>query len=117
VNDELTAERIARNESLFRDANEQISTRADEFDVRDRVPFVCECATTTCTAVVRLSLDEYRAVRHDPRTFLTAPGHAATAGRWADVVERRPDYDVVRKVGLAGEIAEALDQSAVDLKD
>jgi hypothetical protein len=107
--DRLTEERVARNDALFRDANERIKTFAVEIDLRtDPVPFICECADTRCKEIVRLSLDEYEHVRSNPRWFINVPGHQVAARGAATVVERHSEYVVVEKVGHAGEVAEQL---------
>jgi len=69
----MTEERIARNDSIFRDANEQINAKAKEHatDEEQAVPFICECADEHCTTIVPLSLAEYEDVRTDSRQFLT----------------------------------------------
>ena len=51
-------ERIARNDSTFRDANEKIAAAAGKYELVEKVPFICECATESCTLIVRLSLAE-----------------------------------------------------------
>jgi hypothetical protein len=107
LNEELSAERVARNDMIFRDANEKISARAKELRVaQDPVPFLCECADTTCTDVILLNLDEYARVRKNEKHFLNAPGHDSAGGKWAQVVEEHGTYAVVEKVGRAGEIVE-----------
>src|SRR3954453_12569091 len=107
--DPVTEERIARNDALFRDANERIKTFAVEIELRaDPVPFICECADTRCQEIVRLSLDEYERVRSNPRWFINVPGHQVAALGAATVVERNTEYVVVEKVGHAGEVAEEL---------
>lgn len=104
--DRLTAERVARNQSTFRDANEKIVAAAGEIGVSQHaVPFICECAETSCTQVLLIDLAEYSAVRRHPRRFLHATGHHDDVGF---VVEMHGNYIVVEKTGLAGEIAEEL---------
>ena len=105
----LSAERIARNDAIFRDANEGISDAAEAAAVEEPVPFVCECADPSCREMVRMTLHEYREIREDPRTFLNVPGHEAAAQGWAQVVERHDRYVVVAKVGPAGDVAEQLE--------
>jgi hypothetical protein len=106
---ELSAERVAKNDAAFRDANEGIERAAVEHGVTERVPFLCECAEPTCTELVRLSLVDYEAVRAQPRWFINAPGHDAAGGSHVEVVGRRDGYVIVEKVGRAGEIVEELD--------
>jgi hypothetical protein len=102
------AERVAKNDAAFRQANERIQRAARDFGI-EHVPFICECADPSCTEVVRLSLDEYERVRADSRLFLNAVGHEASAHGYARVVSGDDRYVVVEKVGEAGEIAEQLD--------
>jgi hypothetical protein len=73
-----------RNERLFREANEKIAARRDELHLTGATPFLCECEDESCTAIVRLSVDEYRQVRAQPHTFVVVPGHP-TKGRPTDV--------------------------------
>lgn len=110
--DDANAERIARNEATFRAANEQIRDRAVEFALRDRVPFLCECADEGCAAVVSLSLDAYEYVRSDPTWFVAATGHNAAAGKAGALVERHSGYEIVAKLGRAAEVADDLDPRA-----
>ncbi|HEV2590418.1 MAG TPA: hypothetical protein VGU02_00870 [Gaiellaceae bacterium] len=104
--DRLTAERFARNQSTFRDANERIVKAAGEIGVDERaVPFICECAEEACTQVLLIDLAEYSAVRRHPRRFLHAAGHRDDVGT---LIEMHGSYIVVEKTGVAGEIAEEL---------
>jgi hypothetical protein len=105
----MTDERIARNEAVFREANERIRDAADRYDIRERVPFVCECAAETCTEILRLSLTEYEHVRSHPTWFVNAPGHHAPFAPAVQLVEERDGYVVAEKVGRAAEVAEELD--------
>ena len=103
----LSAERIARNDAIFRKANEGISAVAGE-EREEPVPFICECADPACRDIVLMTLAEYDAIRSNPRLFLKVPGHEAAAQGWAQVVERHDKYVVVQKVGVAGEVVEQL---------
>lgn len=110
--DDRTAERVARNDATFRAANEQISSRAEESGITEDVPFLCECADEACTEIVRLSSAEYERIRREPTWFLNARGHNAAGGAWVEVLERHRGYEVVGKVGHAGEVAQELDPRA-----
>lgn len=107
----MTEERIARNDSIFRDANEQINAKAKELDTDEEqaVPFICECADEHCTTIVPLSLGEYENVRTDSRQFLTVFGHERFEGL-VEVVSTNHNHLVVRKSGRAGDIAASLDR-------
>jgi hypothetical protein len=104
-----SAERVARNDATFREANERIEGVASRRAFSDEIPFICECADESCTKIVRLSFEDYEEVRAQPTHFLNAPGHDATAGPHAEVVDRRDGYIIVRKKGRAAEIVKALD--------
>src|SRR4051812_31156712 len=103
----LSAERIARNDAIFRKANEGISAAAGQ-DREEPVPFICECADPACRDIVLMTLLEYSTIRSNPRLFLNVPGHEAAAQGWGQVVEERDNYVVVEKVGIAGEVVEQL---------
>ncbi|MDX6407703.1 MAG: hypothetical protein QOE13_774 [Gaiellaceae bacterium] len=95
---ESIRERIAKNNYTFREANEQIRAKADEYDAPiERIPFLCECPVPECTEILRLTLPEYRGVRENPAQFFTVPGHEQADGAVARVVARQDDYVVVEK--------------------
>ena len=108
--DRLRAQRIAQNDSAFRDANERIGAAADAYNIQTAIPFICECADPVCTEIVMLKIDEYEEIRTDPRRFLNAPGHEATSEGTAVVVAQRDGYVIVQATGHAGDVAEALDE-------
>ena len=101
-------ERIARNDSTFRDANEKIAGAAEKYELVEEVPFICECATESCTVIVPFSLGEYEEVRSVPTRFFVAPGHQASEGV-ASLLYERDGYVVLEKEGRAGEVATELD--------
>ena len=108
--DERTQERVARNDAVFRAANEDIRETAVEQEFHGLVPFICECADETCTEIVQLTLPEYEEVRSHPRRFLNVHGHHVHARGTAAIVFERERYIVVEKRGYAGAVAEELDQ-------
>ena len=106
--EDLTAIRIAENQSRFREANEEIEAAADRMQLGGPIPFLCECPRPECTDLTRLSLDEYEEIRQFPRYFLTVPGHedlAVASGAAVVVAEEEGRYVTVEKIGVAGEIA------------
>jgi hypothetical protein len=103
----LSAERIARNDAIFRRANEGISAVAGE-QFEQPIPLICECADPACRDIVLMTPAEYGAIRSNPRLFLKVPGHEAAAQGWGQVVERHDNYVVVEKVGIAGDVVEQL---------
>ena len=91
------SEPIPRNDVLFREANERIRAKAEEYGVDIAVPFICECSDPTCLELVRLPLDEYRAIREHPARFFNVPGHEVHAP--ALLVMEGESYRVVENDG------------------
>ena len=58
-----------------RAANDRIADKAEQLRFVSRVPMLCECSTPACRTIVMVSLGEYRQIRENPDSFLTAPGH------------------------------------------
>lgn len=97
--------RIAQNEVVFREVNERIEELADQFGLKGRpLELVCECGDMSCTSKIRISASYYEEVRRDPTLFVIFPGHEAAGVE--EVVDKREDYEVVRKqAGGPAEIA------------
>ena len=110
---QLTAQRVAENEARVRKANERIEAVAERLqpDVR-LIPFVCECGRPECILTLRLSLDDYNAVRKDARWFICSPGHELIQAGHERVIETRDGYVIVEKQGKAADVAERLDPRA-----
>ena len=104
-----TLERIAENQSRFREANERIEQTADSMGLVGPIPFVCECPTPACTELVRIPLSDYESVRANDRRFFVLPGHekAAVQSGAGEVAgeDANGHYLLVDSIGLAGEIA------------
>ena len=91
--DELTRRRLERNEAVFRTVNEEIDERAE---TPSSLEYVCECADTHCSVTVRMTHDEYRAIRDGgPNRYFLVPGHERED--LERVLERHPEYAVVEK--------------------
>ena len=104
-----TAERVAENDAGFREANEAIQAKAVAWEMNGLLPVICECADTSCTDILHVTASGYEEVRANPRWFLNAPGHHVNGLGWAQVVATREGYEIVEKIGEAGEIVEELD--------
>jgi hypothetical protein len=104
---ELSTERAARNEVVFRDANERIEARREELTaIAGRTPFLCECSDVYCKAIIPMTLDEYEHVRDKANRFVLQPGHPTAEAKVVDETDR---YVVVEKQGVSREIAEEND--------
>jgi hypothetical protein len=86
-------ERLARNESVFRLINEQISKVSNP--PRRDIDLVCECAATKCIQPLHMNHQEYERLRQNPRRFAVLPGHEIPDIE--TVVERNDRYLVVEK--------------------
>jgi len=108
----MDAEQVARNDAVFRAANERIERAGADLRAVDPLPFICECAEPTCRELILLTRPEYEAVPGHPTWFAVAHGHEGGSDGASRVVERREVYVVVEKVGSAAGVAEALDPRA-----
>jgi hypothetical protein len=99
------ARKLARNEVVFREVNEEVRKAAGGHGPRDGhlYSFFCECSNRDCTLQVEVTTGEYEQVRADPLLFLVVPEHDLPAIE--EVVARSPRYWVVRKQGEGAEIA------------
>jgi hypothetical protein len=90
------AERIGRNEALFREVNENIERISATLEVSDeRLKIHCECGVPTCLDQLDVPVSHYERVRASPTLFLIRPGHQHAD--LEEVVEEHDGYYVVRK--------------------
>jgi hypothetical protein len=98
--------RIADNERTFRSINERLADGLRQVHHRpELLDFICECGSRSCAGRVTLSIPEYEEVRRDARSFAVLPGHVFREAE--DVVGGNERFQVVRKTGIAGAVAEA----------
>lgn len=97
-------ERLARNEAFFRELNERLVVGTPN-SVPDLV-VVCECADEDCAQRLTLRQGEYQKIRTDATYFVVTHGHADLGIE--EVVDRTDRFEVVRKRGVGGEVAEDL---------
>lgn len=100
--DRSDKERIAQNESIFREINERVEEIGTA--VEGPTEFLCECARTDCTERLVVPLDIYEQVRARSRHFLVVPGHERL--EYERVVDQGDGWLVVTKLGVVGEVAE-----------
>ena len=69
----LSTERLARNQTMFREVNERVNeVRSSTVSFGE---FVCECSDPSCTMSLWVSAGEYEAVRANPNRFMIARDH------------------------------------------
>lgn len=85
-------ERLAQNESRFREINESAQPQRER---QGAGRFVCECADRGCAAWIEVPPDHYAEVRANPRRFLVTPGHEIPDIE--RIAERRDGYLVIEK--------------------
>ena len=98
-------ERVAKNETLFREVNERVEEVAVGLTGADSqlIGFICECGRDDCAEPLELRHEQYESVRENPLRFLIVPGHEqADVER---VVERQARFLVVEKLGEGAQIA------------
>lgn len=100
--DRSDKERIAQNESIFREINERVEEIGTA--VEGPTEFLCECARTDCTERLVVPLDIYEQVRARSRHFLVVPGHERL--EYERVVDQGDGWLVVTKLGVVGDVAE-----------
>jgi hypothetical protein len=104
---EKVEDRLASNESVFREINEAIERGQWPGEEDASVRFRCECAQLGCNELLEASVHEYERVRAHGRRFLVVPGHERDDVEV--VVETRPGHLVVEKRGQAGATAAETD--------
>jgi hypothetical protein len=102
--DQPRKERVARNESTYRELNELIADRGDS---PRELLLLCECGDAECTDSFVLDSERYEAVRNDPRHFVLLRGHEISAAE--RVIERRGRCVVVEKVEEVSDVVEERD--------
>jgi hypothetical protein len=127
---ETTSERrLAENEAIFRQINEQVQTGYDETNrlaQEDGQPefmvsvasgstplqFYCECADEKCTQRFAISPQEYQDVHKNRKWFTVVPGHEVPSVE--TVVARKPTYTVVEKNAQPPEEPQVMHPTSVD---
>ena len=100
----MREKRVAQNELLFRQLNEQIR-KLQGTPPEGTLDAVCECGNDRCFAHIPIPAAEYERLRSDKRRFVVVPGHELLEVE--TVVERREGFFIVEKHDDALRIANA----------
>jgi hypothetical protein len=107
--DDWRRERIAKNESQFREINERLTAGLRQIPHNpELLEFICECGNPTCEQHVQLSLAEYERVRSDSRRFAVVPGHVIPQAE--RVVWKDDRFEVVEKGGVGVDLVDEADR-------
>ena len=96
--------RVIRNEVLFREVNERIEEINAGASRSGLIEFLCECGEETCLDAVELTREEYERVRSVSDHFVMRPGHEHAD--FERVIDSSDRYVVIKKVGLAEDVAD-----------
>ena len=100
--------RIASNEALFREINEERQELSSGGVRRERFDLVCECGAGGCSAPISVRVNDYELVRSHSTWFIVKPGHQIEDVE--NVVEWHEAFYVVEKrAGSAAALVEELD--------
>jgi hypothetical protein len=100
-------ERMARNEAMFREANERAKAWEERHRDREVELYLCECAKPGCLEKVSLREADYERVRSDSRRFVIVPGHERPDVE--TVIERHEGWAIIEKAPEVTRTVEAVD--------
>jgi hypothetical protein len=106
--DEAT-KKVARNQAMYRQVNEQIEDLNEAFsEMSGGFLVVCECGDAMCTEQITLSRQTYEKTRTNPAQFLVRPGHQVADVE--EIITTEAEYMVVEKhEGTPAQLAEEAD--------
>lgn len=80
-----SVERLAKNESFYRQVNERIKDVGEGFEGHETYEFLRECSDQVYTERITLDHTDYEWVRSDPTRFVLARGLAARVAAKLDL--------------------------------
>ena len=121
--------RLAENEVIFRQLNEQLQKGFDEMNKlaeEDNQPeylishgsqdrplhFHCECADNKCAERVLVNFHEYNEIHKRRDHFVVIPGHEVEGIE--RVIRRESEYNVVEKLSPPPDTADRLNPTTLD---
>jgi hypothetical protein len=101
------AREVGERQSLHRSVNERIGEAADQFQMVDNIPALCECGSPECSEQLMLTPAEYESLRRIPTHFAVLRGHDIPEVE--RVIEENDRFVVVEKFGESAVVAIKLD--------
>ena len=71
----LREERVAKNNAVAREINEQIKQAVESIPPDSYMHVVCECGYENCDLFIAVTKDEYERIRNDPLLFAVVGEH------------------------------------------
>jgi hypothetical protein len=97
-------ERIARNEAVVREINEEVEQSHESLPDSSFMHIVCECGYERCDEIIAVMKDEYERIRNDPRQFCVVQEHVIQDVE--AIVEENDRFVIVAKrEGTPAEVA------------
>jgi hypothetical protein len=89
------AERLARNEAIFRVGNERMAAWEERHRETEVEEYMCECADEECRAKIPLRQSDYEHIRSRSDHFVVVPGHEIPDVE--TVIEEHGDWVMIEK--------------------
>jgi hypothetical protein len=107
LTDDARVRRLAANEAIARQVNEQVEELAQRWSTGgEPLEILCECSLGECTQRLHVPLADYNGVREHDARFMLADDHVVAG------IEKRVgevgDATVVEKLGPGRQVAEDL---------
>jgi len=96
---DISERRLVENETIFRDANQEINFLASRVlgQAQTVIPvgFYCECSDRECRERIELTPEEFVKVHSISNQFVIKCGHEVL--RIEDIIEDRSNFCIIRK--------------------
>jgi hypothetical protein len=100
-------ERLAKNEALFRTANERMAKWEERHGAEETELYFCECVDPECREKVALRRADYERIRSNSCHFFVVRGHELPDIE--TVIDTREECVVIEKDPEVREVVEATD--------
>lgn len=101
--DKLSERRLAENEVIFRQVNEDVKefvleNASDKKWENKKLRFYCECSNMDCRSRIQITAKEYDAVHSNKKRFIIRPGHDIP--EIEKIINNKVTYVVIEKYKL-----------------
>lgn len=101
MTDDLSRDRLTRNEQVIRERNMRKKDGLKKFFRSSRavtkapIDFVCECSRLDCKQRIKLSIDEYEKIHKRQDRFIITAGHGTPSVE--NIINKTNGYEIVEK--------------------